>query len=126
MHTFRVPNNANHAGLRGEAAAALFLQRRGYTILARNFRTRYGEIDIVARAPDALVFVEVKARQDNRFGAAEAAVDARKYARVLRAATAYVREAHVAPDTLMRFDVVSVGESSAGALAVRHYPGVSI
>ena len=55
-------------GIRGEELACRELRRRGYSILARRYRTRHGEIDIVAMDDDVLVFVEVKARSDRRFG----------------------------------------------------------
>ena len=54
-------------GAWGEAAAAAFLQAQGYTILARNFRTRWGEIDLVASDAKYLVFVEVKTRRSDHF-----------------------------------------------------------
>ncbi|MEW5941133.1 MAG: YraN family protein, partial [Chloroflexota bacterium] len=50
----------------GEQAAAEYLEKRGYLILARNFRTKHGEIDLIARQDNILVFVEVKARSSNR------------------------------------------------------------
>ena len=61
-------------GQKAEGMAVRFLKKCGYKIVARNHRTRSGEIDIIARDGDTLVFVEVKARTTNRFGSAKAAV----------------------------------------------------
>jgi putative endonuclease len=77
----------------GENAAARYLERQGYTILARNARTRYGEIDLVVRSPQGeLVFVEVKTRTGLGFGYPEEAVDARKLAHLVSSAQAYILE----------------------------------
>lgn len=77
-------------GQRGEDAAAGLLQARGYRILARNFRCRWGEIDIVAEEGGYLVFVEVKTRSGRGFGAPAEAVDPRKRQRLRRVAERYL------------------------------------
>lgn len=69
-------------GKSGEDRAADFLRAKGYKILVRNHRTRFGEIDIIAQDGGALVFVEVKARNSNVFGRAVDAVDRRKLAKL--------------------------------------------
>ena len=69
----------------GEALAAAFLRKRGYHIVATNYRSRYGEIDIIAENAEYLVFAEVKLRRTAHFGAAREFVDLRKQER-LRAA----------------------------------------
>ena len=69
-------------GRRGEDVAAEHLRSLGFTIVGRNVRTRYGEIDIIAREGDTLVFVEVKARRGIRFGTPEEGLSARKQAQV--------------------------------------------
>jgi putative endonuclease len=97
-------------GKEGEDLACAELRRRGYAILARRFRTRYGEIDIVARDGLTLVFVEVKARRDERFGGAAAAVTARKQLRIARMAADYLVRHHMV-DVPARFDVVAIGYS---------------
>jgi len=96
-------------GRMGEDAAHRYLRARGCTIVARNYRMRSGagEIDLVAWHGRSLVFVEVKTRSSEDFGAPEAAVDAEKRARVRRAAGDYARRAGV-PWDQMRFDIVSV------------------
>jgi putative endonuclease len=94
-------------GKRGEELACRELTRRGYAILARRYRTRFGEIDIVCRDGRALVFVEVKARQSRRYGSAIEAVTNRKQRRVAAMALDYLARAGLL-DAPCRFDVVSI------------------
>ncbi len=94
-------------GQAGETLAAEVLQRRGYTILQRNYRTPYGEIDLVAQQGDALVFIEVKLRRSPRFGSAAEAVTAVKKRRLVEAAALYLQEGGD-PDAKLRFDVVAI------------------
>lgn len=103
----RPPDHA--LGRRGEDLAHRHLQRKGYCIVARNFRARSGagEIDIIARRGDALVFVEVKTRSSTEFGAPDEAVDAHKQRRIVRAACEYIRRTEGCWDQA-RFDIVSV------------------
>jgi putative endonuclease len=107
-------------GRAGEAAAVRFLKRRGLVILARNLRSRLGEIDLLARDGSTLVFVEVKARRGLSGEPPEAAVDARKRARLGRLALGYLA-AHRLGEQSCRFDVVGVSLDEAGAVTgVRH------
>ena len=92
---------------RGEAIAALFLRLKGYRIEARNWRCPLGEIDIVAWDRDTLVFVEVKARTGTSAGAPQEAVNARKQARLIQLAEAYLAR-HRGPTPPCRFDVIAV------------------
>src|SRR6266516_2064686 len=95
-------------GARGEKLACRFLRRNGYKILYRNFRGRSGgEIDVVCRDDDTLVFVEVKARTREDFGRPVAAVDRGKQKRISRGGLAWLRMLDN-PDILFRFDVVEV------------------
>jgi putative endonuclease len=87
-------------------------------IVARNFRARGGEIDIVARDGATVVFVEVKDRGDTRHGEGFEAVTARKRQRIILAARLYALK-HRLEDTPMRFDVVSI-DRSTGEARVRH------
>ncbi len=106
----------------GERAAADYLRQHGYTILACNARTPYGEIDLVARQEDpqpgilqaseggppcAIVFVEVKTRSSTTFGLPEESITARKKAHLLSAAQAYL-QAHPELDGDWRVDVISI------------------
>lgn len=90
----------------GEGLAYGFLVARGLRVLARNWRTPRGELDLVCKDGGTLVFVEVKTRGGMAFGRGHEAVDARKQRRVMRTAEAYLaRHPHGGP---CRFDVVSV------------------
>ena len=95
-------------GHRGETLACRFLRRNGYKVLYRNFRGRTGgEIDIVCRDNDTLVFVEVKTRTREDFGRPFAAVDRDKQKRIARGGLAWLRLLDN-PDIFFRFDVVEV------------------
>lgn len=94
-------------GLDGEQCAVDALVARGYVMLARRYRTRLGELDIVARDGDTLVFVEVKARRGGAFGQPGDAVDWRKRRRLVRLAQAFLAEARLY-QVPVRFDVVGI------------------
>jgi putative endonuclease len=94
-------------GITGEDLAAAELARRGYAILERRYRTRYGEIDIVARDGATLVFVEVKARASRAFGGAAAAVTPAKQRRVRQMAVDYLARRGMTGSPC-RFDVVAI------------------
>ncbi|MBI5208976.1 MAG: YraN family protein [Elusimicrobia bacterium] len=98
-----------------EDAAAAYLERQGLRILERNFRRPFGEIDLVARDADTVVFVEVKSRAGRSFGVPEAAVDGRKRRKLVKAAQAWACSRGY--DGPMRFDVVAFEGG-----AVRHIP----
>ena len=100
-------------GRHAESLAADHLRERGLTIVTRNYRASGGEIDLVAMDGSTYVFVEVKSR---RAGGGAFAVDAAKAQRVALAASAFLREAGVAPETV-RFDIVEVE-----GRAVVHHP----
>ena len=112
-HTGMSDDARQSLGKLGEDLACAELARRGYAILARRYRTRFGEIDIVARDGDVTVFVEVKARAGNEFGGAAAAVTAWKQRRITQMAVDYLAR-HGLHDRPCRFDVVAIdlsGES---------------
>jgi putative endonuclease len=109
-------NSDQNFGRSGEDAAARHLEELGYRIQDRNVRTPAGEIDIVARDGDCLVFVEVKARRSARFGPPKAAVDRRKQRKLWQCAQHYLKTAG-RTRRRARFDVVSV-TSDGGALRV--------
>jgi putative endonuclease len=94
-------------GQRGEELACAELEQRGYVVLERRYRTRAGELDIVARDGDYLVFVEVKARQDRSFGDPEEAVTLLKQQKMVWMATDYLARSGL-DNTPCRFDVVAI------------------
>lgn len=107
------------SGDQGEDFAARYLARRGYTILNRQWRCRFGELDIVARSPDGvLCFVEVKRRGPGSIGLPREFVDGRKQARLRRAANLYMGFHGL--DCPARFDVAEVYEGKDGALRVEY------
>ena len=94
-------------GARGEALACTLLKEKGYKIIERNFKTPIGEIDIVAREGQTLVFVEVKTRESTAFGSAKWAVDRKKQQKLSRVALYYLN-LKAWKDLPARFDVVAV------------------
>ena len=110
-------------GAFGERLAAVHLGAKGYRIRARNYRCREGEIDIVAQDGGTLVFVEVRTRRGDALGGPAESVTARKEARLVAAATAYVQTLPQAPAD-QRIDVVAVQLSPGGRLlAIEHIEG---
>ena len=91
-----------------EGLAERYLSRRGLTLLARNYRCRRGEIDLVMRDTETLVFVEVRRRASRAFGGGLESVDARKRARLVAAAEHYLMMKRVGDERPCRFDVVAV------------------
>jgi len=108
-------------GAAGERCAAEFLERRGYRIVARNVRAGGVEIDLVALRGRCCAFVEVKTRRGARHGPAEEAVDARKRARLVSGAHAWLRAAGRA-GLSARFDVITVAVDATGRYVLRHWP----
>ena len=100
-------------GKLGEDLACEELERRGYAIVERRFRTRCGELDIVARDGDVLVFVEVKARSGGGFGSPFDAVTWQKRQRLSAMAESYLLHKRIA-GVACRFDVVSVLQDASG------------
>ncbi len=94
-------------GQRAESLAAAYLEERGYAILARNWRRPEGELDLVVGKEGLCVFVEVRSRTGIEQGHPLETIDARKRARVRRAARMYIDETHPAA-AVFRFDVVGV------------------
>lgn len=96
-------------GRRGEDLAHRFLRRKGFTIVARNYRLGAGdgEVDIIARDKDELVIVEVKTRETDAFGSPDRAIDLDKQKALRRVARQYARKIDI-PEERVRFDIVTV------------------
>ena len=107
----------------GESLAEAFLRSKGYAILARKYRTRGGEIDLIARDGDEVVFVEVKARGRSTFGYPEEAVDGAKMKKLVRTAEYYLQTLDV--DVPCRFDVIAI-EHVTNPPEIEHFKDVDI
>lgn len=99
--------NTKQTGQHGEELAAQLLEKKGYQILARNFSTPQGELDLVACDHTTLVFVEVKTRSYEAFGGPLAAVTPAKQRRIARTATEYIKINSPKFDSI-RFDVICI------------------
>jgi putative endonuclease len=100
-------NSHQQFGKKSESIAVTHLKKIGYRILHQNYRTKLGEIDIIAKDKDTLVFVEVKARRSNRFGNPKWAVTPQKQRTISMVALYYLNEM-CTPAIRARFDVVSI------------------
>lgn len=109
-------------GKKGEELACKELLRRGHTILARRYRTRFGEIDIVTEQDGVVVFVEVKARSTNRFGEAADQIPAWKQRRIAAMALDYLSFADRLNDEC-RFDVVAIDGVGSSTERIRVIEG---
>jgi putative endonuclease len=107
-----VSKTNQNLGKEGEGLALDFLSGRGYRIISRNFRTRFGEIDIIAADGPTVCFIEVKARKQARYGAPEEAVQRQKQRHMAMAAIYYLKSKHLL-DAPSRFDVVSIEYTGA-------------
>jgi putative endonuclease len=108
-------------GVQGERAAESYLRRKGYRVLERNLRTRLGEIDLVCRDRNTIVFVEVKARMPNEYARPDQSVGTRKQAKLRRLVEQYL-VTHRMEESDVRLDVVSVVLDPAGP-AIEHIEG---
>jgi putative endonuclease len=120
-----MPDPRHALGERGEAAAAAWLASRGWTILARRWRCRYGELDLVALDPDnVLVAVEVKLRRGARAGNPLESVDRRRLARLRAALGRFQAEARTGPAEETRMDLVAVRPAGEGLWRLAHHRAI--
>lgn len=104
-------------GKTGEDLAERHLVRHGYSILERNYRSRLGEVDIIAREAGSLVFVEVKTRRGSRCGEPFDAITTRKKGQLVRVAHEFIARSNL-HNSPARFDVVSVLFDTAGKVQI--------
>jgi putative endonuclease len=102
-----MPSNKQRYGEWGEKVAASFLSARGFKIVARNVRTPYGEIDLVAKKQTLLLFVEVKSRSSDVFGLPEEAISSRKREHMIQSAQYYLQESSEIQND-WRIDVIAI------------------
>lgn len=96
-------------GAEGEKKAAKFLEKNGYTILATNFRSKLGEIDIIAKKDNTTVFIEVKSRNENSYESAAGAVHPQKIRKLIKTANYWIALKGIEIDC--RFDVIAINNN---------------
>ena len=115
-----MPISSSKTGRQGERVAAQFLENKGCTILERNYHVRGGEIDIIARSDEIIVFVEVKSTRANSFGNPATWVDERKQKRIGCAAERYLLDKKI-ENVDCRFDVITV-DFTTQPIHINHTP----
>lgn len=103
-------NQSNSLGQQNEDLALTYLQQQGLTLIQRNYRSRLGEIDLVMKDREHVVFVEVRYRSTTKFGGALASVDRRKQSKLIKCAQQYI--ANTSSQQNFRFDVIAISPSS--------------
>ncbi len=111
-------------GLKGEQTVVRYLRKKGWKILERNFQCRFGELDIIAKDKDCLVFCEVKTRSEGMIAAPQESVTYTKQQKMIKTAQIWAQTHH--SDCPMRFDVVAVTVDAKGHCAVEHLENVII
>lgn len=118
----KVRQSSREVGLRGEDVAVDCLEALGLSIVSRNFRSRFGEIDLIAKDGDTIVFVEVKARRSRQFGKAVEQITKGKQRKIMKAAIEYLRR-YGALGSCVRFDVLAIDISPGGEVRIEHVKG---
>ena len=101
-------SNTREKGERLETIANDYLTKRGLALITRNFQCKLGEIDLIMKDADTLVFVEVRYRRSDRFGRAAETVDRRKQRKLVRTALLFLKIHHLSQNTPCRFDIVGI------------------
>ena len=96
-------------GTTGEAVAAVYLQEKGYQIIAKNWRTKIGEINIIAYKDSTIVFVEVKTWPHGDYFSLAAAINKRKRKRIIETAKCFLSDYRQYKESYVRFDVIAIG-----------------
>jgi len=102
-----MPDNHKTLGNKGEAAAVSFLKTQGFAILETNYRTKLGEIDIIAKEDDTTCFIEVKTRRSLKKGLPKEAITRAKQQKIIQCATVYLKKNGLLSSRI-RFDVIEV------------------
>ena len=118
-----MPSPRSRLGAQGEAIAAAHLEAKGMSVIDRNYRSRYGEVDLVARDGDTFVFVEVKARRGTTYGTPEESVTRVKRERLTLTAELYL-QAHGIEQSAWRIDVVGIALNADGPAVINHVVAV--
>lgn len=100
--------NTTNIGKVGEDWASLYLKNRGLVVIGRNYRTRFGEIDIIAKDAEALVFVEVKRKTQSVFGEPYEMVTPKKKEKLINMSRYYLTDKGIGEDANWRIDIISI------------------
>jgi len=114
-----LPTSTKEKGNEGENLAASFLVQKGFEIIERNYRYGKGELDIIAKDKEFLVFVEVKTRESLEYGLPEEAITKRKITQIRKIAEAYLAENNLTDESI-RFDVIAI-LLLGGEVSINHY-----
>lgn len=114
----------NELGRWGEELAAEYLQRKGYTIVERNWKSGHRDIDLIALDGKTLVFVEVKTRRNCLFGSPEEAIDYRKLKNLQLAVNHYVKSHNI--HSQIRFDIISIVGVLGHETEIEHFEDVAL
>lgn len=115
----------NPTAVLGEDAACKFLLKKGYTILERNFRKGYGEIDVIATEGDTLVFIEVKTRTSDKYGTPFEAIPPWKVKLIVKGAQFYKYILHTELPDNLRIDAIGVRVWGDEVLSIEHLKNIS-
>ena len=107
-------------GKQGEELAREFLKKKGFNIVAHNFRCRFGEIDLILRKKKAFRFVEVKYRTSEEYGLPQESVVKRKQERIRRTAILWLRLRHLSMDSEIHFDVLAISRDVFGKITYNY------
>ena len=112
-------SSANHlaAGIKAEQFALAYLESQGLRLLEKNYRSPYGEIDLILGDKDVLVFVEVRYRSSDEYGGGAASVTQAKRARIMRTANHFLTT-RALDDSICRFDVISASNSGSPEMQI--------
>jgi putative endonuclease len=110
--------NVKNLGKVGEDMACGYLESQGYQIIKRNFRSRLGELDIIAKEDDTLVFIEVKAKSNTDFGLPQEMVGYKKQQKLIKVAYSYLKEEKL-DDISWRIDVVAIIKDKSGGKSIK-------
>ncbi|MBI5560546.1 MAG: YraN family protein [Deltaproteobacteria bacterium] len=112
--------NRRDIGMAGEEEAVGVLKKKGFKVMERNLRNRFGEIDIIAKDGGTVVFVEVKTRTNLSFGLPKDSLDARKKRHMVAASLDYLSRNPALRECPVRFDCVGIEFSEGGGFSVEH------
>ena len=112
--------NSRDLGFAKEKEAAAFLKAQGYKILDTNYRTRFGEIDIIAKDKNDIVFVEVKYRKSSYGGTPQEAVNYNKQQKIIKSALAYIKQNSLKNN--IRFDVAAISKDCIEIIKSAFFP----